>query len=757
MGIFNNYIADSTATNFSTYCTAHSYTTTDGNLNTTDINSLADAEHLTFAGASDATISSKLEEIIRFVYDHNSQIASPAQDMNMFLREIVTYLNANDKHLALSNEEANKIIDAIPTSISINDITVPKTKRRSAWLAKKVGIPTLITAGVCGVVAALIGASGAVVGAIPFLTDSLVLNIATLGTLGVVAGAIVTPIVIVAKNAITRAYYKNKYGRKSDSLKMLLENDALTHEDLKSLNLDIVKLMDLIKETDDKLIRYKTEDANPIKKGWRKFKSYFMRKTNRNRMHELVAFTKMLEGKADSAETESERKKYKLLYDYIDNFWGNNIVDNYSKLRKHAEAKGKPDKKIKVQNLDIITKANMEKAEKKRKSLLLNRAKNLVQRAILRNLLTGNAGVLNHDFRLSDSYAPAPVAPAATPATPEPSHETGGDTSGLTDDTSTETGEDLPLLRMAAEAERRRRAHEAYLRLIGGTEDAAAAAAPVATPVTPEPSYETGGDTSDTGWKASWRRLITGERLSEDESLIGDTEDTPIAEEDSVTEDLDLLDIDRKVEAGGDGTRARLIGDMVDRTPDAEDSHSRGGAEPAETSEAIHDEIIVSDTLGESESSYYTLSPEWFAALYGEETPAEEDKDKAEEPAPAGDTVEDSDKKDKAPTEKLPPLIADRKALLDMEAIMLNTLEKTNMDVLTTATGCDEKTLEKFKKALEKSQDTRQPLAKKLRRMKSLGENSEELYQTISALAKDKAIESKADALYAMVEASLRH
>ena len=693
MGIFNNYIADSTATNFSTYCTAHSYTTTDGNLNTTDINSLADAEHLTFAGASDATISSKLEEIIRFVYDHNSQIASPAQDMNMFLREIVTYLNANDKHLALSNEEANKIIDAIPTSISINDITVPKTKRRSAWLAKKVGIPTLITAGVCGAVAALIGASGAVVGAIPFLTDSLVLNIATLGTLGVVAGAIVTPIVIVAKNAITRAYYKNKYGRKSDSLKMLLESGALTHEDLKSLNLDIVKLMDLIKETDDKLIRYKTEDANPIKKGWRKFKSYFMRKTNRNRMHELVAFTKMLEGKADSAETESERKKYKLLYDYIDNFWGNNIVDNYSKLRKHAEAKGKPDKKIKVQNLDIITKANMEKAEKKRKSLLLNRAKNLVQRAILRNLLTGNAGVLNHDFRLSDSYAHAPVTPVATPVTPvtpEPSHETGGDISGLTDDTSTETGEDLPLLRMAAEAERRRRAHEAYLRLIGGTED------------------------------------------------------TPVAE--------------------GDAAHARLIGGMVGRTPTAEDAHTSGDAEPAETDEATHDGY----TPREIDPIFEDTDPEWFedtfdedtfgSFIFDEKTPAEdraptEDKDKAEEPAPAGDTAEDSDKKDKAPTEKLPPLIADRKALLDMEAIMLNTLEKTNMDVLTTATGCDEKTLEKFKKALEKSQDTRQPLAKKLRRMKSL----EELYQTISALAKDKAIESKADALYAMVEASLRH
>lgn len=717
MGIFNNYIADSTATNFSTYCTAHSYTTTDGNLNTTDINSLADAEHLTFAGASDATISSKLEEIIRFVYDHNSQIASPAQDMNMFLREIVTYLNDNDKHLALSNEEANKIIDTIPTSISINNITIPKTKRRSAWLAKKVGIPTLITAGVCGVVAALIGASGAVVGALPFLTDSLILNIATLGTLGVVAGAIVTPIVIVAKNAITRAYYKNKYGRKSDSLKMLLESGALTHEDLKSLNLDIVKLIDLIKETDDKLIRYKTEDANPIKKGWRKLKSYFMRKTNRNRMHELVAFTKMLEGKADSAETESERKKYKLLYDYIDNFWGNNIVDNYSKLRKHAEAKGKEDKTIKVQNLDIITKANMKKAEKKRKSLLLGRAKNLVQRAILRNLLTGNAGVLNHDFRLSDSYTRAPIAPVA-PVIPEP-------------------------------------------------------------PVTHEPSYETGGDTSDTGgdtsetWKDSWLRLITGKRLSEDESFSGDTEDAaaadaPSAEETSVADDPDLLDIAKAVEEGGDAARDSLIGDMVGRTHDAEDSHLRGDAEPAETDEATHDGY----TPREIDPIFEDTDPEWFedtfdedtfgSFIFDEKTPAEdraptEDKDKAEEPAPAGDTAEDSDKKDKAPTEKLPPLIADRKALLDMEAIMLNTLEKTNMDVLTTATGCDEKTLEKFKKALEKSQDTRQPLAKKLRRMKSLGENSEELYQTISALAKDKAIESKADALYAMVEASLRH
>lgn len=698
MGIFNNYIADSTATNFSTYCTAHSYTTTDGNLNIAEINRLADAEHLTFAGASDATISSKLEEIIRFVCDHKSQITfSGTRESNVFLQEIVTYLNDNGKHLAFSNEEANKILDTIPSSISINDITVPKTKRRSAWLAKKVGIPTLITAGVCGAVAALIGASGAVVGAIPFLTDSLVLNIATLGTLGVVAGAIVTPIVIVAKNAITRAYYKNKYGRKSDSLKMLLENDALTHEDLKSLNLDIVKLMDLIKETDDKLIRYKTEDANPIKKGWRKLKSYFMRKTNRNRMHELVAFTKMLEGKADSAETESERKKYKLLYDYIDNFWGNNIVDNYSKLRKHAEAKGKPDKKIKVQNLDIITKANMEKAEKKRKSLLLSRAKNLVQRAILRNILTGNAGVLNHDFRLSDSYAPTAAAPVATPVTP------------------------------------------------------------VATPVTPAAApvaASASGYTSDTsGWRASWRRLITGERLSEDESLTGDTEGTPVTEEDSVTEDLDLLDIDRKVEAGGDAARARLIGDMVGRTLDAEDAHTSGDAEPAETSEAIHDEIIVSDTLGDSESSYYTLSPEWFAALYGEEkTPAEEDKDKAEEPAPAGDAAEDS-----APTEKLPPLIAAKKARLDMESIMLQTLEKTNIDELTAALGCDEETLEKFKGKLEEYNEKRQLLSSQVRRMTTLGENREELYQKIYNYAKDKATESKADALHARVEAFLRH
>ena len=403
MGIFNNYIADNTATSFSEFCTAHSYTMIDGKgnttLNTDEINKLTDVDHLDFSKADQNIIQHKLEEIIGFIYNHNRQIPYSIKELNITLKDIINYLEENGKHLSFSDEEADKLIDKFQTSVDTGDITVPKTRRKTLWATKKIGIPTLITAGVCGIISGIIAASGAVVGALPFLTDSIALNVATMASLGVIVGAIAAPIVIVAKNAITRTYYKSKYGRNSDSLKVLLDSNIKSKEDIKSLNMDIVKLLDLIKKTDDKLIQYKTEKVNPFKRAWRTVKSYFMRKTNRNRMHEVIAFTKMLESKADSALTQDELDKYKFLYDYIDEFWGNNIVDNYSKLRQLAANKGKETKKTKVQNLDILAKANMTKKDKKRKSLVLARAKKLIQRAILRNMLTGKAGsVLDHKF-----------------------------------------------------------------------------------------------------------------------------------------------------------------------------------------------------------------------------------------------------------------------------------------------------------------------------------------------------------------------
>ena len=402
MGIFNNYIADNTATSFSEFCTAHSYTMTDGKgnsiLNTDEINKLTDVDHLDFSKADQNIIQHKLEEIIGFIYNHNRQIPYSIKELNITLKDIINYLEENGKHLSFSDEEADKLVDKFHTSVDIGDITVPKTRRKTLWATKKIGIPTLITAGVCGIISGIVTASGAVVGSLLFLTDSILLNVATMATGGVLFGAVLTPLVIVAKNAITRAYYKYRYGRKSASLKMLLDNDIKSKEDINSLDLPIVKLMKLIDATNEKLNRYKTEKVNPFKKAWRTVKSYFLNKVNRNRRHEVVNFKKMLESKMDSATTKAELDKYKLLYGYMDNFWGDDLVNDYSKRRKHADSKGKTTKRIKVQ-ADIIAKADMTKKDKKSKDLVLARAKKLIQRAILRNMLTGKAGsVLDHKF-----------------------------------------------------------------------------------------------------------------------------------------------------------------------------------------------------------------------------------------------------------------------------------------------------------------------------------------------------------------------
>ncbi len=402
MGIFNNYIADNTATSFSEFCTAHSYTMTDGKgntiLNTDEINKLTDVDHLDFSKADQNIIQHKLEEIIGFIYNHNRQIPYSIKELNITLKDIINYLEENGKHLSFSDEEADKLVDKFHTSVDIGDITVPKTRRKTLWATKKIGIPTLITAGVCGIISGIVTASGAVVGSLLFLTDSIALNVATMASLGVIFGAIAATIVIIPKNAITRAYYKYRYGRKSASLKMLLDNDIKSKEDINSLDLPIVKLMKLIDATNEKLNRYKTEKVNPFKKAWRTVKSYFLNKVNRNRRHEVVNFKKMLESKMDSALTQAELDKYKLLYGYMDNFWGDDLVNDYSKRRKHADSKGKTTKRIKVQ-ADIIAKADMTKKDKKSKDLVLARAKKLIQRAILRNMLTGKAGsVLDHKF-----------------------------------------------------------------------------------------------------------------------------------------------------------------------------------------------------------------------------------------------------------------------------------------------------------------------------------------------------------------------
>ena len=152
--------------------------------------------------------------------------------------------------LGLSRDESEELYNKY---LRDSKHKMKKMHPKTAFAAKKIGIPTLITTAVCAVVGGAIAASGLVAGALPFLTDSLFLNITSLATLGAFAGAIITPIVIVAKNAIVRSYYARKYGTKTNNLSIVLNSGIENVADIENLNLPINELFKKFKKTQEKI------------------------------------------------------------------------------------------------------------------------------------------------------------------------------------------------------------------------------------------------------------------------------------------------------------------------------------------------------------------------------------------------------------------------------------------------------------------------------------------------------------------------
>lgn len=182
--------------------------------------------------------------------------------------------------LGLSQQDSEQLYSKY---LQDSDHKMKKMHPKTAFAGKKIGIPTLITTAICAVIGGAIAASGLVAGAIPFLTDSLLLNIGSLATLGAAFGAVITPIAIVAKNAIVRSYFARKYGTKTNNLATLLNSDITNSADIEKLNLPINELFKKFKKTEEKIQKAK-HSKNPFSR----IANYFREKTNRNRLHEVI-------------------------------------------------------------------------------------------------------------------------------------------------------------------------------------------------------------------------------------------------------------------------------------------------------------------------------------------------------------------------------------------------------------------------------------------------------------------------------------
>ena len=236
--------------------------------------------------------------------------------------------------LGLSRDESEELYNKY---LRDSKHKMKKMHPKTAFAAKKIGIPTLITTAVCAVVGGAIAASGLVAGALPFLTDSLFLNITSLATLGAFAGAIITPIVIVAKNAIVRSYYARKYGTKTNNLSIVLNSGIENVADIENLNLPINELFKKFKKTKEK-IEKKKHSKNPFSR----LANFFREKTNRNRLHEIMNVLKKTNAELKTSQDPATREKLGLFQRYL--------VDQTKNLelsRKYADiiARSRVDKK----------------------------------------------------------------------------------------------------------------------------------------------------------------------------------------------------------------------------------------------------------------------------------------------------------------------------------------------------------------------------------------------------------------------------
>ena len=236
--------------------------------------------------------------------------------------------------LGLSRDESEELYNKY---LRDSKHKMKKMHPKTAFAAKKIGIPTLITTAVCAVVGGAIAASGLVAGALPFLTDSLFLNITSLATLGAFAGAIITPIVIVAKNAIVRSYYARKYGTKTNNLSIVLNSGIENVADIENLNLPINELFKKFIKTQEK-IEKKKHSKNPFSR----LANFFREKTNRNRLHEIMNVLKKTNAELKTSQDPATREKLGLFQRYL--------VDQTKNLelsRKYADiiARSRVDKK----------------------------------------------------------------------------------------------------------------------------------------------------------------------------------------------------------------------------------------------------------------------------------------------------------------------------------------------------------------------------------------------------------------------------
>ncbi len=378
--IFNNFISPENKNNdFESYYNSSEKSTKISTLNNIDFSN---------------DFENKKKKIVSFLNyianDDNQQFAKKnKKSINLIINESVASLIDNDKKLSLDENTYKKI----------KNYQVANFKRRKKWkkrnfVAKKILAPALVTGAITGGVASIVSAFRSIIGSSYFISTVPFLEILNFATIGFCAGTIATASIIVAKNKLTKFYYNKKYGVKSNNLYLLNNSKAKSIEDVKSLNLPIVKLLDKIKATDEKLIELSNKGTNFLRHPINSIKSFFLTKTNRNRMHEVVGFNKLINQKLnDNKLSDNVKHNLELLKDTISEY-KKDITENRVRV---VLGKNKVIKKPIFEYSDILAKEELSQEniitdngktiKKPSENLVTRRAKEIMEQTIKNRLV----------------------------------------------------------------------------------------------------------------------------------------------------------------------------------------------------------------------------------------------------------------------------------------------------------------------------------------------------------------------------------
>ena len=400
--LFNGYINSEDTGDFITFATNGNFLTATPDedsskpvilkFNDSELRSIAPSSSLSKELTS--IKSKKLTDIYAFIYTYKNVI-NDSIDVTKegFLQDLTKNLIVNNVKLNFDADSAKLLVETF--NLGETNPKIKKLKGKTNWVLKKLVVPTIVTALVATVAGGIIGGVAAIAGSSILWSGNIGLGIASVASYAGIGGLILTPTIILSKNGITREHYRKKYGtKKALNFKMLQDSGITKVEEIESnpnlVNLPIKELIDKIEDTESKLIQHaKSKSKNPFKN----LQAYFRRKTNRNRIHELIDFKDLLAKKAEEDGVDAKVKKsYEAMLGYIDDFIKNDEIQNYALSIETNKV---------IQNADIYARSQLTSKRDKRDAVAVREQAREITQKVSAHQLTGEGHFL---AKLSRAY-----------------------------------------------------------------------------------------------------------------------------------------------------------------------------------------------------------------------------------------------------------------------------------------------------------------------------------------------------------------